>query len=82
MSLLLLAAASPDYQSLANSVRTEHPRLFLTTEQLPEFKSHALTGAKEYYELLEKRLANYTRQPQLHLRPDLAKIEDGQLVFL
>ena len=82
MSLLLLAAASPDYQSLANSVRTGHPRLFLTAEQLPEFKSHALTAAKEYYELLEKRLANYTRQPQLQLRPDLAKIEDGQLVFL
>ena len=80
---IVLSAAetkAPSYEEFTSRIRPDHPRLFLTPEELPAFgerirQNPMFQGIKEY-------VATLPENPSLSLKEDVAKWDGDKIIFL
>lgn len=74
-------AAAPTAAEVMANIRPDHPRLFLTRETIPAVRRYAATVARADLERLLAKVNAYPENPELRLKPEVAEVRDGRLVF-
>ena len=78
-----MAESVPTFDELRPRFRQEHPRMFITGEEWGMLKSRAaLPSLHQYVTEFQEYLAKLPSPPRLEVRPDMAKMEDGKIVFI
>ena len=78
-----MAESVPTFDELRPRFRQEHPRMFITGEEWGMLKSRAaLPLLHQYVTEFQEYLAKLPSPPRLEVRPDMAKMEDGKIVFI
>ncbi len=81
LAACLGAAEIPSFEQIAARIRPGHPRMFLTEEQLPAFRTRANTICKDSLNELKKRVRQLPLHPKLNVRDSVAEIRGGELIF-
>ena len=80
---LQAAAERPSYEEMKKALRKQHPRLFITADQLPAFRARANGICKEYLLEMQKRVDALPDQPVFEIKNPAAHAgaNHQQLVF-
>ena len=69
ITVLCAADSYPELAEIKKALRKQHPRLFITGDQLPAFRARANGVCKEYLLEMQKRVDSLPDQPVFEIKP-------------
>jgi len=81
LTMALAAAEPPSPEAFVKMIRKDHPRLFLTKEQIPAFRERARTVCKEDFEKLKEAVDKLPDDPKFEFKTDVCKVEGKKITF-
>ena len=80
-ALSLAAAARPDYGTMKQHLRKDHPRLFITRGQIPAFRARANGVCRKYLEEIRAIVDALPDEPKLEFKDDVVSFDGEKVVF-
>ena len=78
---VLCSAEPPSPEAFVKMVRKDHPRLFLTKEEIPAFRERALTVRQKEFAKLRRAVDALPDDPQFEFKTKVCKVEGKKITF-
>ena len=81
ITVLCAADSYPEFAEIKKALRKQHPRLFITGDQLPAFRARANGVCKEYLLEMQKRVDALPDQPVFEIKNPAAHFDGKKVTF-